>query len=148
VAECQNRCVKGLPGGRSLEVLGVAPERSSDPPATTAGVDRIANDRMSDVFQMHSNLMGAAAVQIETEKIGDGKSRDHAGIRASRPPGCDHGHPFPILRVPGQRRVDDHATFVQMSPGERRVSSMNPPSGDGRAEPSVGQIGFRDDHEA
>jgi len=148
VAECQNRCVKGLPGCRSLEVLGVAPERSSDPPAAAAGVDRIADDRMSDVLQMHSNLMGASAVQVEAKKIGDGESSDHTGIRASRPPGRDHSHPFPILRVPRQRCVDDRATLVQMSPGKRRISSMNPASGDGRAEPSVGQIGFRDDHEA
>jgi hypothetical protein len=148
VAECQNRCVKGLPGCRSLEVLGVAPERSGDPPAAAPGVDRIADDWMSDVLQMHSNLMGAATVQVQTEKIGHCESSDHTGVRASRPSGRDHGHPFPILRVPRQRRVDDRATLVQMTPGERRISSMNPASGDGRAEPSVSQIGFRDDHEA
>ena len=82
VAECQNRGVKGLPRGRPFELLGLPPEGAGDPPASAPRVDRIADDGMPDVLQMHSNLMGASAVQIETKQLGDGESSDHSGIRA------------------------------------------------------------------
>lgn len=45
-------------------------------------VDRVADHRMSDVLQVHPDLVGATAVQIETKEVGDGESSDHSRVRA------------------------------------------------------------------
>lgn len=148
VAECQNRRVKGLPRRRALEILGVAPKRASDSAAAAAGVDRIADNRMSDVLQMHANLMRAPTVQIETKKIRDGESSDDARVRPGLASRCDHRHALAILRVTGNRRVDHDTTLVEMTPGERRISPMNPPSRDRGPESAVSQVRLGDDHEA
>ncbi len=82
VAECQNRGMERLPWCTSLELFGLAAERARDPSAPTPGVDRVADDRMSDVLQVHPDLVGATAVQIEPKQVGDGESSDHSRVRA------------------------------------------------------------------
>jgi hypothetical protein len=82
VAECQNRGVKSLPRRGPLKVLGLPTKGAGDPPASPPGVYRISDDGMSDVLQMHPNLMGTTAVQIETKQIRDAESSDHPGVGA------------------------------------------------------------------
>src|SRR6185295_14503292 len=67
VAECQSGSVKGLARRRPLQQFGPPPSHTGDPPAAAAGIDRVSDDGVPDMLQMHPDLMGPAGVKLQPE---------------------------------------------------------------------------------
>jgi hypothetical protein len=65
VAECQSRGMKCLPRGGALQQLGASPGSARDPPAASSGVDGVTHNRVSQMLQMHPDLVGSAGVELQ-----------------------------------------------------------------------------------
>lgn len=148
MAECQSGRVKRLPRSCAFEEFGGSAGGAGDPPATPAGVDRIAHDRVAKMLQMDSDLVSPSGVELQPEQVDNLEPRGHGGISAGRATPAGDGHPLPVARVPRDWRVDAHFSGGQMTPCQGGIGPAYPARGDGGAEPSVGQISLGDDHEA
>jgi hypothetical protein len=127
MAECQSRRVKCLSRRSPLDRLGRPPGRPGDPAAPAAGVDRIADYRMPDVLEVHSDLMSAAGVELKAQEIHDLETRGDVGVGSGGAAVRGHCHPLAIGRMTRERRFDDRGAVRKMSPGERRIGAMHPP---------------------
>jgi hypothetical protein len=97
---------------------------------------------------MHADLMGSTGVQLEPEELGHIEPGHEVGVGPGRPTGGADDHSLPILRVPGDWRLDADRAGVQVSPGQSRITATDSPGGNGGSEPAVGEIGLGHDHEA
>jgi hypothetical protein len=114
-----------------MKGLASKPSDPRDPRVATeaSSVDRIANERETEVPQMHSNLMCATRLQL-AEHQRNGFSAALApplyclkvcyGISALMR--VDNGHPNRRLRIPANRRVD-RSMFWRFTGYEREIST-------------------------
>jgi hypothetical protein len=147
MAECQSRGVERLPGSGSLQQLSGTPRGPRNPPAATAPVDRIAHDRVTQVGQVDSNLVGPAGMQLETEEIDHIESGHDRGIGSGCPATGADDHALAVLGVAGDGQLDPHRGLVQVSPRQSRIAAPDSTGGDGGSEPAVGDVGLGHDHE-
>jgi len=106
MAECQSRSMECLPGSGALDQLGRPPLDTGDPSAPAPAVHRISHYGMTYVLQMHSNLMGAAGVELQPKQLDHVEARNHGCIGAGGSASRHDRHPLAVLGVPGQRRLD------------------------------------------
>ena len=67
MAECQRGRMKGLAWGRALQQVSHPARCPGDPSAAPTGIHRIANNRVSQVLQMHPNLVSPAGMELQSE---------------------------------------------------------------------------------
>ncbi len=109
--------MKGLTGRRVLQCRSRLTTGPGDPPAAPAGIDRVADDRVTEVFQVNPNLVGATGVQLEAEEVHHLEPCHHRGIGSGGTTLCRDRHTFAIPRMASDRRVDSHLLRVQVTPG-------------------------------
>lgn len=148
MAECQSRGMEGLARGGSFQQLRPAPGRAGDAAAPPAGVDRIAHDRVADVLEVDSDLMGPAGVQLQAQQVHHIEPGDHGGIGAGGPAPRRNAHPLAVASVARDGSLDAQRARLEMTPGQRSVRALHPAGGNGGAQSAVSQIGFGDKHEA
>jgi len=104
---------------RPLEPLH-RPDVSGYPPMD-ASVEGVAHDGMTDLAEMHTDLMGAAGVDGH---LAERQPRQMVRPRNSRDGGSgvlgSGGHLLPMYRIATNRRVDTSAS-LNHSPHERQV---------------------------
>ena len=101
----------------AAEQVGIPPLHAGNPPAPAATVNRIAHYGVSHMLQMHSDLMGSAGVQLETQQIDHIESGNHEGVGAGGAAMGYDSHALSILGVSCHRSLDDQRTGVEVSPG-------------------------------
>ncbi len=148
VAECQSRGMKGLARGDPLQGLGPPASDPGDPSAASPGVDRVTHDRVPHVLQMHSDLMGAAGMELQPKQVDHVEPGHHRSVGAGLTALRRHTHSLSVALASGDRRLDADRTVVQMAPREGRIAPMHPTRRDGGTELPVGEIGLGNDHEA
>src|SRR6266705_2534772 len=116
MGERQQRRVQQLPGGECLESLGRVAFRGRDPPAAPEGVLPVPHDRVTDMGEVHPDLVGAAGSQLDPQQVGLREARDHGGARHRVPPTGEHGHAFAVLGVAHDRRLDYHRGLREVTP--------------------------------
>jgi hypothetical protein len=148
MAECQSSRMKGLSRGDPLQLFGDPSGPAGDPAAPTPAVHGITHDRVADMLQMHSDLVGPSGMELESEQISYLEAGDDEGIGPRRAaPGRDC-HPFPVLGVPRKGRINPGWARVQMSPHQGSVRPLHSLGCDGGAQLSVGEIRLGHDHQA
>jgi len=75
-----------LPGSGALEHFGTPSSRTGDPPASSAGVRRVADQRVSDMLQVDPDLVGSPGMQLDPEQIRYLEPSDHGGIGPGHSP--------------------------------------------------------------
>ena len=148
MAECQSSRVECLTGCQPLDFLSGASSCAGDPPTSPTGVHRIPHDRMTDVLEMDSNLVGAPAVEVQTQQIRHLEASNHTRIGACGTPKRRDRHPLAVDRMTRDRPVDHGRARIQMAPDQCGVGSSHPPRRDRGAEPAMGQIGLGHHHQA
>jgi hypothetical protein len=131
----------------AAEQVGIPPLHAGNPPAPAAAVNRIAHYGVSHMLQMHSDLMGSAGVQLETQQIDHIESGNHEGVGAGGAAMGYDSHALSILGVSCHRSLDDQRTGVEVSPGQRGIGPANPSGGNRSPQSPVGQISLRDQHQ-
>src|SRR5439155_3720357 len=112
-----------------------------------AGVHRIADDRVAEVFEVDADLMGAARAQGAsqqrdvTEWLDDSVIGDRGATSASY-----NRHAFAIARIASDRSLDRSAVLFRFAVNDRQIffSNVRPRGG----ERPVGRVVLRDDHHA
>jgi hypothetical protein len=147
MAECQSSSVKGLSRGDLLDPVGRPPLSSRDAPASTTAIHRVSHHRVSHVLQMDPYLVGATGVQLQPEEVDHGEPGHHRGLGPGGSTGGRDDHPLSIARMTRHRCIDLERTGVQVTPGQRRIGSADPPGRDGGSQPAVSHIGLGHEHE-
>jgi len=134
-------------GGRAGDEVGI---RRGCPTPT---VRPVAQDRETQVGEVHPDLVGTARPQLDPEerqRHGGGKALEHAVARHGRAPrsGGTHGHAPAVSRVPPDRRLDDPLRARHRAVDQRQI----PPFDTARLELSrqgeVRAVGLGDNEEA
>src|SRR5579859_1838669 len=145
--ERQRRRVQQLPRRETLESLGLDAGGRRDAATPAERVLAIANDRTTDVSEVHANLMRAAGAEPDTQQIGVRESRDEARVRHGVPATLRDRHLLPFPGMPRDRRLDVDGALAQMAPDERGVHALHRATLDRRGETPVRKIGLRDDQQ-
>ena len=66
-----------LPGRGALDQLGGAPLDAGDPSAPASPVHRIPDHGVAYVLQVHSDLMGAAGVELQPKQLDHIEAGNH-----------------------------------------------------------------------
>ena len=106
MAECQSRGMEGLPRRDALELFGDPSGSPRNPTAATPAVHRIAHNRVTDVLQVHPDLVGPAGVKLNPEQIGHPEPGYDEGVRARGAALGGDRHPLPVLLMSSQRGID------------------------------------------
>ncbi len=113
------------------------PRRPADPPAPPCPVGGIADDRMPNVFQMHTNLVSPARLEVDPEQFADLEATDHLNFRCCCAAVGRDRHSLPVSQCPGDRLLDAHGRLGQVAPRERSVGAMHLSRSNGATESAV-----------
>ena len=137
-----------LARGRLLQQHGGLSGRAGDPAAAAPGIDRIADYRVPHVLQVHPNLVGTACMQLQPQKVDHRELCHHPGVGAGGTTLRGDRHPFTVPWMATDRGIDPQLGGIQVSPGQSRIASVDPPGGDRRTELPVSKVGLGHDHQS
>src|SRR5712692_335221 len=140
--------VQQLPRCERLEALGRLPLGWCDAPAAAEGVLPVAHDRVSDVREMHADLVGAPGAERHAQQIGLREARGHPHVRDRVAPPRQHRHALAIRGMTRDWRLDVHGALRKVAPGERRVHALDLAPFDHAGEAAVRKVGLRDEQQA
>ena len=93
-----------------------------------ASVRVVANDRVPDRSEMHSDLVGAPSVQVRAQQVRGVEAGQPIEIRPCRSSTIDDCHTLSVSRIAGDRLLDGQPVAADMSPGERSVAAGDRPA--------------------
>ena len=82
VLELEPSGVQRLPRGQAFQSLGGNPLGAGHPPAATRPVNRVSDDRVTDMGQVHPDLVGAPGVQFEAKQVDQREPSHHESVGA------------------------------------------------------------------
>src|SRR5262249_2332332 len=108
VLECESRCVQRL----ALERVELGNQRLAGTPrnTSTSAVDRIANQRMSDVREMHPYLVSATGFELRSHQRVSAKSLQHPVMGHGLAAVTAHSHACSLRPVPTDGLIYRSAT--------------------------------------
>src|SRR2546428_2758007 len=112
-----------------------------------AGVQRIADQRVTEVFEVNADLVSAARAQNTSQQRRMPERFDDGVLRRCRPPAAAHDrHAFAIARIASDRTLDRSAIAFRLAVDDREIffPRLRPCGG----ERSMRGIVLRDDHQA
>src|SRR6266699_1242499 len=136
--------VQQLPRRERLEALSRLPLGRRDAPAAAEGVLPVAHDRVSDVRQMHADLVGAPGAERHAQQVRLREARGHPNVRDRVAPPREHRHALAIRGMARDRRLDVHGALRKVAPRERRVHALDLAPLDHAREAAVREVGLRD----
>src|SRR3954471_1881313 len=77
--------------------------------ASAAPINRVADQRVANMLEVHANLVGATSVELAFDERRATEALQHAERRARRFPPMAYCHARACADVPSQRRVNDAA---------------------------------------
>jgi hypothetical protein len=110
-------------------------------------VDRIADDGVPGVLEVHPDLVGASGVQREPHQVADVEPCNDLDVGSRRTPVAPNSHALAVRVVAADRGLDGRAGLVEVSPRKRRVRAPDGARGHRRRELPMCLIGARDQHE-
>ena len=125
VLEDQFRGVQELPRDPPSELLCPRPLRRHHPPLPTDPVDGIADDGMSDVHKVHTNLVRTPCLERHAQEVDAGPALADDDTRERGEAVLRDGHPFPVLGVPADGGIDGQLVIGQMSPHGGLIQTLH-----------------------
>lgn len=106
MAECQSRRVERLAWRRLRDPVGGPAVGAGDAAAASAGVDGVAHHRVSHVLQMHPDLVGPAALQLEPKQFDDLEPGYDASLGLRLPSVGADRHALAVSGMAGDWSID------------------------------------------
>src|SRR5438105_9210040 len=139
--------VQQLAGREGFDLLRRPPVRGRHASTATVRVLRIAHHGVTDIRQVHANLMSTPGAERETQQVGLGEARHAGGVRHRVPTTRQHGHSLAVFGVARDRRLDVDGAGGEMAPDEGRVHALHLALLDQPREPLVCAVGLRDEQQ-
>src|SRR6056297_3347035 len=121
VVEAERRRMEKLPGHTACELVRPTAAAPTHPPFPASTIDLVPHDRMSDVAQMHPDLVRPAGLQRDVQKVRPQPTLGQSHPREGVPTVLDGRHPLPVARVPANGRVDGEGVLIDVTPHERLI---------------------------
>src|SRR5947207_7786883 len=125
VVEREAGGVQQLARRERFELLRRPPLRRRDPPAAAQRVLRVAYHRVTDMRQVHADLMGAPGAEREPQQVGLREARTDRRVRHRVAAAGEHRHPLAILGMSRDRRLDVDGALREVAPGEGGVDALD-----------------------
>ena len=106
VDEGQARRMQELPGRPPGQFPGPSEIRTAHATLPSRSVERVSHDRVSQVSNVHTDLMGAPRAERNVEQLGRRPPFPNPHPREGRTTVLDDRHALPILAGPANGRVD------------------------------------------
>jgi hypothetical protein len=103
---------------------------------------------MSQMCQVHANLVGATGLQSDIQKLGCTPALPHPDPGHRTPPARNNGHATPFSGVSTDGSVHPQMGFGKMPPYRRKVQTAHLPFLQGQGEGSVCRLLLRDDEQS
>src|SRR5437867_69333 len=103
---------------------------------------------MTDMRQVHADLMGAPGAEREPQQVGLREARHHRRVRHRVAAAGEHRHPLAILGMPRDRRLDVDGAVREVAPGEGSVDALDFALLDQAGEAPVRAVGLRDEQQS
>ncbi len=97
--------VEQLPGCAAIQFLRPGPGRATHPPTPPCAVDLVPHHGVSQMTQMHPNLVGPPRLQRDVEVLGGGPLLPDPYSCKGPAAAFHHRHLFPVSWIPPDGRI-------------------------------------------
>src|SRR6267378_1279076 len=146
--ERQGGGMQQVPRRELLEALGLRPRGRRHAATAPEGVLAVADNRATDMREMHANLVRAAGAQPHAQQIAVREARHECRVRHGVAAAFRDRHSLALFRMASDRRFDIDHILAQMAPHERRVDALHGAALDRTGETPMRQIALRNEQQS
>jgi hypothetical protein len=126
MVEHQLGSVEELPRSPARELSGPGLRRTAHASLPAPTIDRVPDDRMPDMSEMHTDLMRPSRPERDIEEVRPLPTLAHPDPGDGVPTALDDRHPLAILRISADRCVDRERRLREVTPGRGQVEALHP----------------------